>query len=119
MLVNCGQVMVWPYTQYPQFNTPSLEISDILHGVIDKASTVVHRMWLLDHESMPLGSMMGGWVVFGRVISNIRFALFPFYLELSLSDSVSNPIVSHVHGFATALFNCVIGYASSSAVVSY
>jgi hypothetical protein len=56
-------------------------------------------------------------MVFGEVVSEVVAAAGPINVELILNNTVADPVVSHVHGFGAALFYCVIGDATSSAVV--
>jgi hypothetical protein len=64
------------------------------------------------------GFMMGGWMMLGEVVSSVRAAFSPIDEKLSLSDAVSYPIKTHVHGFGPFLFDAVVGNAGGSAVVS-
>jgi hypothetical protein len=47
-------------------------------------------------------------VVFCEVISQMLVSWSPQDMELTLIDSVFDPIKSHVHGMCVSLFNCVI-----------
>ena len=53
----------------------------------------------------------------GEIVGQVYGALAPEDFELALVDSVSNPIVVHIHHFHVPLFNSVVGNASSYAVV--
>ena len=59
----------------------------------------------------PHGLMMGGGMVLGGIVSVVHGPRFPVHPELSLPDSVPDPIEAHVHGFGSALFDSVIGNA--------
>ena len=39
------------------------------------------------------------------------------YSELVLTDTISNPVESHVHGFCTFGFDGVVGYSGGDSVV--
>ena len=55
--------------------------------------------------------------MFGEVISLVEFSFFPIDDELSLPDTVADPIESHVDSFGSLLFDSLIGNARSSIVV--
>ena len=63
--------------------------------------------------------MMGSRVMFREIISLIQTSLFPHYVELSLTDPVSDPVKAHINGFGSFLLYSVIGYAGSGAVVGH
>ena len=56
--------------------------------------------------------MMCRRVVFGKVISKVGFAWFPIHIKMSLIDSVSYPVKSHVDGFGSLYFNVIICYST-------
>ena len=62
-------------------------------------------------------SMDGGSEVLGEVVGDVDVAGCPEYVELVLFDSVADPVETHVHGSAAALFDGVIGYAVGACVV--
>jgi hypothetical protein len=56
-------------------------------------------------------------MVFGEVVSEVVAASGPIDVELVLKDAVADPVIPHVHGFGSALFDRVIGKVAGSAVV--
>ena len=56
-------------------------------------------------------------VILGEVVSFIGSTRAPDNLESSLSDSVTDPMESHCHGFGSTLFDSVSGNACSCTVV--
>jgi hypothetical protein len=46
--------------------------------------------------------------MFGKIICEIIGSLSPMDLVLALVDLIFDPVKTHVHGFGTALFYCVI-----------
>ena len=60
---------------------------------------------------------MMDWVGFGRVVGYVRLSGGPFEKELGLCNSVLNPMVAHVNGFAAFAFGCPVGHISSGSVV--
>jgi hypothetical protein len=63
--------------------------------------------------------MMCGGVVFGVVITLVVGARAPVDEKLSLIDSITNPIKSHVHGAGSALFDGVTGDPGCCGVVCF
>ena len=61
--------------------------------------------------------VMGRWVMLGEIISLVEATAFPIDVKLTLSDTVSNPVKTHVDSFGSFLFDGVIGDAGSGAVV--
>ena len=57
------------------------------------------------------------WVMLCEIISIILTAFSPIHEELTLLDSVSDPVKAHVDGFGAALFYCVEGESYSHFVV--
>ena len=62
---------------------------------------------------------MGGWEVFGPVVSFFVLAGSPKDVELALADAVTHPIETHVDCFASFLLDGVVGDARRCAVVSF
>ena len=64
--------------------------------------------------------MMGGWMVFGEIISFVGTAFAPKNLKLFLSDAdmIMDPIKMHINCFGAFLFDGVIGDATCSTVIS-
>ena len=62
-------------------------------------------------------TMVGGGMMFGKVVGEITFSPAPKDLELVLSHSVSHPVKAHVDGFGALLFYRVIDNAFSARVV--
>ena len=56
-------------------------------------------------------------MVLGEVIGIVYFASFPVDAALALTDSVLDPVESHVHGFGTFGFDGVVGDFASRGVV--
>ena len=61
--------------------------------------------------------MVAGWVVLGVIVGLVRATGFPVYAELALLHSIANPVESHVHGFGSLGFDCVVGDSFSCGVV--
>ena len=45
--------------------------------------------------------MMRGGMMFGEIISLVETSFFPHDMKLALSNTISDPIKSHVNGFGT------------------
>lgn len=56
-------------------------------------------------------------MVLRHVVGAVEGTLPPIYVELSLADTISNPVETHVHCFTAFLFDTVVGYASGCAIV--
>ena len=56
-------------------------------------------------------------MMFTEIISFVRLTLSPIYYELPLSDSVSNPIKTHIDGLGALLGHGVVGDPDRSAVI--
>jgi hypothetical protein len=65
----------------------------------------------------PHEDVVGGWVVLGEVVGEVVCALLPVHGELSLANSVLDPIEAHVHGFGSLDFGLVVGKPISCRVV--
>jgi hypothetical protein len=63
-------------------------------------------------------AMMFRWMMFSEIVAVVAFAGPPVNEELSLADTVTNPVKSHVHGFGSFLFDGIVGDAQCSAIVS-
>ena len=57
-------------------------------------------------------------MVFGEIVGIVLVAGFPVDTELALVDTVSDPVVAHVHGFGASDFDSVVGNAFRCGVVS-
>jgi hypothetical protein len=62
--------------------------------------------------------MVGGWMGFGVVISQVFLSRVPSDVELVSGDLVGNPKVAHLHGAGTLALDCVVGNASSGGIVT-
>jgi hypothetical protein len=62
--------------------------------------------------------MVRDWVMLCKIISKIVAAFRPTDNKLALTNAITDPIVTHVHGFSTAFFDSLIGNATGRAVVS-
>ena len=71
----------------------------------------------MDVSGADLAVMHGG-MMFGEVVTQVVSTFAPVHEELSLSNTVLNPIKAHVHGFGLALSHSTIGDASSTGIVS-
>jgi len=58
-----------------------------------------------------------GAMMFGKVVAPIFITRGPKHFELTLLDSVFQPIKPHVNGLAALLFNCAVDDAIGSSVV--
>jgi hypothetical protein len=56
-------------------------------------------------------------MMLGEVVGLIGFARLPVDDELTLVNPVTDPVETHVHGFGSALFYRVVGYAFIAFVV--
>ena len=56
--------------------------------------------------------------MFGKVISIIVTALLPVYYKLFFFNPVTDPVETHVNGFASFLANRVVGNAHCTGVIS-
>ena len=56
--------------------------------------------------------------MFGEVVSEIVGTASPVYKELTLFDAIFDPIKTHIHGFGSALFNCIVGDSGRTGIVS-
>ena len=61
--------------------------------------------------------VMRGRVAFGEVVGIVVLAAFPVDSELTLSDSVADPIEPHVHGFGAFGFDRVVGNSGCYLVI--
>lgn len=55
--------------------------------------------------------------MFGVVVGKVFVALAPVDKEVALTDAVSYPIETHVHGLGAALFDGVVADAGGAGVV--
>ena len=62
-------------------------------------------------------SVVGGWEVFGEIVCEVVLSFFPVDVELSLANSVSYPVESHINGLGSFLLDCVIDDAFCTGVV--
>jgi hypothetical protein len=53
----------------------------------------------------------------GKVVGEIVFTSTPINNELTLLDSVADPVKAHVYGFGSTLFDCFVGDASGACIV--
>ena len=72
--------------------------------------------FVLDVDGASYTVMLVG-MMFGEVVGAVADAAAPVDDELSLPDTIANPIKTHVHSFGAFLFDGVIGDARGSAVV--
>ena len=56
-------------------------------------------------------------MMFCVVIGTVKFASLPINVELVLSDSVADPVETHVDGFGSFLFYCVVGDPCGGCVI--
>ena len=56
-------------------------------------------------------------MMFGEIICKVCFASFPVDAELPLTDSVLDPIESHVHCLGSFGFDCVVGDSFGGCIV--
>lgn len=57
--------------------------------------------------------------MFGVVVGKVGGTLAPVHMKLTLANSITEPIVSHVHGFRASLLDGIIGNSACCAVVGY
>ena len=69
-------------------------------------------------ESGALGDVMFGGMVLTKVVSIILPAWAPIDKEVSLLDSVSDPVEAHVYCLGSSLFDCVVGKSDGYFIVS-
>ena len=63
--------------------------------------------------------MMMRWrMMLGEVVGFVETSFLPVDVELSLTDTVADPVVAHVDGFGAFLLDGVIGNAGSGGIVS-
>ena len=65
----------------------------------------------------PHYSVMRGRVVFGEVVAKVVVTFGPVDEELTLVDTVADPVEAHVHGFGATLGYGVIGDAGGCTIV--
>lgn len=63
------------------------------------------------------GAVVGWWVMFGKIVSQVIGRFVPFEIELGLGFSVTEPMISHVNGSGSALLDCVLDKSEGSSVV--
>jgi hypothetical protein len=56
---------------------------------------------------------MGGGMMLGKVVGEIVFTGTPMDDELTLLDSIADPVETHVNCFGSALLDCLVGNASN------
>jgi hypothetical protein len=61
--------------------------------------------------------MVPGRMMLCKVVCLVGGSVPPVDVKLSLADLVTDPVVSHIHGFGSFLFNHVIGDAGGGTVV--
>ena len=61
--------------------------------------------------------MVGWGMVLGEVVGQIPCPCIPIELELSLLDTVSEPVEAHVHGLGAFLFDGVIQDAITCCII--
>lgn len=64
------------------------------------------------------GLVVFGREVFGVVVGQIFDAGFPVDTKLTLADTISHPVKTHVDGFGAALFDCVVDDTGGAGVVN-
>ena len=64
------------------------------------------------------GLVMSSWVMLGKVISFVCGSWFPEDVEVTLTNSIFNPIETHVNSLRVFHFDSVISNTDGSAVVS-
>jgi hypothetical protein len=55
--------------------------------------------------------------MFGEVVCEIIGTFSPVYEKMTLLDTVTDPIKTHIHGFGTALFYGVVADAGSACII--
>ncbi len=63
--------------------------------------------------------VMGQWVVFGKVIGSIEFALRPVEVELTLCNLIFQPVIPHVKSFGAFHADLGAEYVMRSGVVGF
>ena len=61
--------------------------------------------------------MMVSWVVFGEVVSEVKFAFLPMNVELALAYAVADPIEAHIDCLGSTLLHFVIDDSKADFVV--
>ena len=61
--------------------------------------------------------VMGRRMMFRMVVSAVCTTAFPIHMKLVLPYLVPDPIIPHVHGLRSALFDAVVGDAACGAIV--
>ena len=61
--------------------------------------------------------VVGGRVVFGKVVGKIQFAFGPHNDKVALVDTIMYPVEAHVHGFGPFEFGTLSGKAVGSGIV--
>jgi hypothetical protein len=61
--------------------------------------------------------MMGGRLMLGEIVGQIREAGLPVNDKLFLLDAVFNPVETHVNGFRTALLDGFVGNTRGTGVI--
>ena len=93
--------------------------SDILWMSSGTINTPLQASTKIEHSGSHL-FMMTSWVVFRMVISNFySCSWFPKNFELSLGLSISDPVVSHVHGLSHFVFDSFVCYPYSCCIITY
>jgi len=62
--------------------------------------------------------MMGGWVMFGKVVCLVGGAWAPKNMILPLLLAITEPVKLHMHGLGAFVLDSVIGNITGSVVVS-
>jgi hypothetical protein len=62
--------------------------------------------------------VMGEGMMLGKLVGEIDFTGTPMDDELTLFDSIADPVETHVNCFGSALFDCFVGNASGTGIVS-
>ena len=85
----------------------------------DQISTTLQatRAALFFQINWPYLGMMGGWVVFRKIISPVFISWLPENFELALLHSILKPIESHINSFCTFLFDGFVEETVGCAVV--
>ena len=61
--------------------------------------------------------MMAGRMMFGEIISKVDGTFAPVNEKLTLTDTIANPVESHVDCFGATLFDSIVGDAACGAIV--
>ena len=67
---------------------------------------------------LPHGLVVVWWVVFCVIVPHVVSSWHPIDEELSLLDSILDPIEAHINGFGSFLFDGLVGKASSHCVIN-